>query len=177
MFYPIQSIGYTWNTSKKIYELFCGYSLKYRLLIVSSIAALLLLAGLHHSIGFGALCGLLLWISLIDLYDRIIPDILLFGALFNLWIIDAPVYPTSLIFAAGLILIKLGLEALYKKILIGWGDIKLLTLCMVFTPLYCVHALLFISGIVGLILALLLRSQAFPFAPAIIIGFLSTYTR
>lgn len=175
MFYPIQSIRYTQNTSKKIYEVFCGYSLKSRLFILISVGAFFAAAAMYHSLGFGVLCGVLLWISLIDLYDRIIPDILLIGALLNLWIIDAPVYPASLILAVGLILIKQGLEALYKRTLIGWGDMKLLTLCLIFTPLHSVPTLLFISGSVGLILALLLRSKEFPFAPAIIIGFLGAY--
>ena len=177
MFYPIQSIGYTWNTSKKIYEVFCGYSLKSRLLIISSVTAFLIISSLHLSIGFGVLCGLLLWMSVIDMYDRIIPDILLLGVLFSFWIIGAPAYPISLVIAAGLILIKLGLEALYKKTLIGWGDIKLLTLCLVFIPLNSIPALLCVSGSFGIIMALLLRSKEFPFAPAIIIGFLSTYLR
>lgn len=177
MFYPIQSIGYTWNISKKIYEVFCGYSLRSRLLLVTCVAVLLILSGLHHSIGFGVLCGILLWISVIDLYDRIIPDILLIGVLINLWILAAPFYTTSLIFAAGLILINLGLESLFKKTIIGWGDIKLLTLCLLFIPLQSIPTLFFLSGSVGLILALLMRSKEFPFAPAIMIGFLSTYLR
>jgi Flp pilus assembly protein protease CpaA len=177
MFYPIQSIGYTWNTSKQIYGVFSGYSLNSRLLIISSVTAFIVMSSLHLSIGFGILCGLLLWISLIDMYDRIIPDILLLGVLFTLWVIDAPTYPISLVIAAGLILIKLGLEALYKKTLVGWGDIKLLTLCLVFVPLNSIPALLCVSGSFGIILALLFRSKEFPFAPAIIIGFLSTYIR
>lgn len=175
MFYPIQSIGYTWNTSKKIYEVFCGYSLKYRLIIISGVGTFFLVLTLHLSIGFGILCGLLLWISVIDLYDRIIPDILLLGALLNLLIMDAVVHLTSFIIAVGLVLIKLALEALYKKPLIGWGDIKLLTLCLVFVPLQSIPALLFISGSSGLIMALILQSKEFPFAPAVIIGFLSAY--
>ncbi|QOL20248.1 prepilin peptidase [Candidatus Bodocaedibacter vickermanii] len=175
MFYPIQSIGYTWNTSKKIYGVFSGYSFISRLMIISGVAAFLIFSGLNYSIGFGVLCGLLFWISMIDMYDRIIPDILLIGILLNLWIIGACVYPTSIVLATGLILIKLGLEALYKKTLVGWGDVKLLTLCLAFSPLQSIPALLFISGSIGLIMALLIRSKEFPFAPAIILGFLGTY--
>lgn len=177
MFYPIQSIGYTWNTSKKIYGVFCEYSLISRLLLVSFFGVLLVFSGLHHSIGFGVLCGLLFWIGVIDMFDRIIPDILLLGALINLWILDSTVYLSSFILAVGLILIKLGVAALYKKNLIGWGDIKLLTLCLVFVSPQSIPTLFFLSGSIGLILSLLVRSKEFPFAPAIIISFLSTYLR
>jgi prepilin signal peptidase PulO-like enzyme (type II secretory pathway) len=175
MFYPIQSTQYTWNTSKKIYGVFLGYSLKSRLLMMSSVGTLLIISALYHSIGFCALCGLFLWMSVIDMYDRIIPDILLIGVLLTLWRIGAPAYPISFALAAGLIVIKWGLETLYAKTLIGWGDIKLLTLCLTFAPLQSTPTLLFVSGIFGLIMALVLRSKEFPFAPAISVGFLSSY--
>ncbi|MDP3641007.1 MAG: A24 family peptidase [Alphaproteobacteria bacterium] len=143
--------------------------------MISTVAVFLIFSGMYHSIGFCVLCGLLFWISVIDVYDRIIPDILLIGVLLNLWVIDAPIYPASLILATGLILITLGLETYYKKTILGWGDVKLLTLCLAFSPLQHTPTLLFISGSLGLIMALLIRSKEFPFAPAIIISFLSIY--
>lgn len=175
MFYPIQSIEYTWNTSKKIYEVFSRWSFKSRLMMISGAVSFLIFSGMHYSIGFGILCGLLLWISVIDMYDRIIPDILLAGVLLNLWIISASIYPTSLILATGLIFIKLGFETYYKRTVLGWGDVKLLTVCLVFIPLQSTPTLLFISGSLGLIMAILRQSKEFPFAPAIIVSFLSIY--
>jgi prepilin signal peptidase PulO-like enzyme (type II secretory pathway) len=141
--------------------------------MLSSVGALLIISALYHSIGFAVVCGLFLWISVIDLYDRIIPDILLVGALLTLWGIGAPAYPISFALATGLIVIKWGLETLYAKTLIGWGDIKLLTLCLTFVPLQSTPILLCVSGVFGVIMALILRSKEFPFAPAIIVGFLS----
>lgn len=175
MFYPIQSTVYTWNTSKKIYEVFTSFSLYSKIAILSCIITFIILISFHMSIGMGTLCIFLFWIGLIDIYDRIIPDILLLCVACNLWIMNAPVYFSSLSIAFSIICIKLIMESWYKKMVIGWGDIKLLTLCVLFTPLYSTPTLLFISGTAGLIIAFALHSKAFPFAPAIIAGFLSTF--
>jgi Flp pilus assembly protein protease CpaA len=173
MFYPIQSITYTWNTSKKIYEVFSQYSLTTRWLIAAATATCFSLISIYSSIEFGVLSCLFLWICLIDMYDRIIPDILLVGVLLNLEIIPVSIHPWSLAIAAIIIGLKLALERGYKKIIVGWGDIKLITLCLLFTPLESTPYLLFISGAAGLMMAFITRSQAFPFAPSIITGFLS----
>lgn len=175
MFYPIQSIPYTLNTSKKIYEVFTSFPIQSKIAILGCIFTFITLISFHVSIGMGALCVFLFWIGLIDMYDRIIPDILLLCVACNLWIVNAPVYFPSLCIAFSIICIKLLMESWYKKMLIGLGDIKLFTLCILFTPLYSVPALLFISGTTGLIIAFATQSKAFPFAPAIIVGFLSAF--
>jgi prepilin signal peptidase PulO-like enzyme (type II secretory pathway) len=176
MFCPIQSIAYTWNTSKKLYEVFAQYSLKSRCLIVSSASACFALISIYLSVGLGILFCLFAWICLIDMYDRIVPDILLVGILLNLWIIQIAMHADSFAIAAVLLCLKLAMESWYKKPLIGWGDMKLIALCLTFIPLESTPFLLFISGIIGLIIAFITRSHALPFAPCIIAGFLSVFT-
>lgn len=115
MFYPIQSIAHTWNTSKKLYEVLAQYSLKSRWLIVSSAVACFALISIYLSVGVGILCCLFAWICMIDMYDRIIPDILLVGVLLNLWIIRVALYAESFAVAAVLLCLKLAMEFWYKS--------------------------------------------------------------
>lgn len=166
---------YTWTTSKRIYEVFTQYSLTYRLMIIISVITCFALISIYLSVGLAMLCCLFVWICLIDMYDRLIPDILLICVLCNLCLIQAPMYAWSLVIAAILISMKLAMEAGYKKTLVGWGDMKLITLCLIFTPIELTPVLLFISGGVGLIMAVITRSRAFPFALGIVAGFLSVF--
>lgn len=173
MFYPIKSISYTWNTSKKLYEVFSLHSLKSRWLILSISVAFFAVVSIFLSIGFGILFCIFAWICLIDTYDRIIPDILLIGVLLNFWTIQLEIHVESLAITGILFCLKLAMESWHKRSLIGWGDVKLIALCLTFSPLNSTPFLFFFSGFVGLIIAFFTRSQAFPFAPAVVAGFLS----
>lgn len=175
MFYPIQSISYTWNTSKKIYGVFSRYSLMYQGLVLTSAIIVLALICIYSSVGYALLFCFLFWICIIDIYDRVIPDILLLSVASNLWLTNIPIHAGSFSIAALLIGIKLTMELGYKKTVLGWGDIKLMVVCLLFTPLNATPVLLFTSGASGLIIAITMRSNAFPFAPGIIVGFLSVF--
>lgn len=173
MFYPVYSIRYTLQTTKKLW-----LDAKKRS-FVGAVVVLLLVVGIlswiswAFSLLFGMLCALLIWISVIDLYDRIIPDILLVGMfLVLLWLHFIPDLITSMILILIILLAKVSLEKIYNKSLIGWGDIKLMTICLFFVPISAVPTFFMLCGGGCLLTSLLLRKPYLPFGPFISISFL-----
>jgi Flp pilus assembly protein protease CpaA len=120
--------------------------------------------------------GLLGWVSLSDFQKGIIPDdALRFLALLSFWKADFSSFLTmglrgSLFFALAFSL-KMGYHALRKKDGLGWGDVKFLTVSGLWIPLAAFPSFLFITGMIGVLLALFWRYYAkkavFPLGPAI----------
>lgn len=74
------------------------------------------------------------------------------------------------IIPAGLLLSGLTFEALWKKRVIGGGDIKLFMLIGAFLGTWMTMVALFIACAAGILLAMLLRSREFPWAPAVTVA-------
>jgi prepilin signal peptidase PulO-like enzyme (type II secretory pathway) len=172
MFYPIQSIKYTLLVTKKIYIASRIWSPTYVLLTHIALGVLFILISIHSSVVYGILCAVLIWISIIDIYDRIIPDILLISTAILLLLISQPPHLIiSIISIAIFSVIKLWIDILYKKSLIGWGDIKLIALFMLFLPIDWWPLFFFVCGISFLGTATLMRLNQMPFAPFIIVSY------
>lgn len=172
MFYPIQSIGYTWEVTKKIYTSLRRRSCAYQACASIFFVAFFLIVFSELTFISGLLWFFLFWISLIDIYDRMVPDVLLLVSFCLLLYLK---FPPNLI-ASGLLigtilLMKLCLEKLYKKELMGWGDVKLIAVFLVFLPLEKVPLFLFICGGLFLMAAMLTRRNQLPFAPFIVCSF------
>ncbi|MCP5322561.1 MAG: prepilin peptidase [Candidatus Paracaedibacteraceae bacterium] len=173
MFYPIQSIGYTWDITKKIYTSLQCKPWVYQVGVSICCAAFLLIAVMKLSFVSAALGILLFWISIIDMYDRVVPDVLLLVSFcFLLYLRIPPNLIVSGLLIGGVLLMKIGLEKLFKKELMGWGDVKLIAVFLVFLPLETVPFFLFICGGLFLITAILTRRNQLPFAPFIVCSFL-----
>jgi Flp pilus assembly protein protease CpaA len=173
MFYPVQSIRYTFHTTKKIW-----LDLKKRSFVGAS-GLLLLGIGIlswiswEFSLLSGLLCAVLAWISIIDLYDRIIPDVLLVGSFLLLFLLyPIPDLIASMMLILILLLAKVSLEKIYKKSLIGWGDIKLMTVCLVFIPLGVAHIFFVLCGGGAFFASLIFRKPYLPFGPFVATAFL-----
>lgn len=175
MFYPIQSSQYAHAISRRIFQTFRSLSavaqLTIGLFLIGSIGTI----SLKMSIGWGVLFILLLWICLIDLIDRMIPDILTFAVLLTILSIDIPLQWVGCVSIIALIVLKVCAEHMFKRSLLGWGDFKLISVCLLFTPLYHLPVFLLTMGVSGIALSILLRSKAIPFAPCIIAGFVAVF--
>lgn len=173
MFYPLKSTEYTWAISKRIFQTFRSLRAITQVMICLSLVGTMALVSLNFSIGWGVLLILFLWISLIDFIDGMIPDILTMGVLLTLKGIGVSIQPIGLISIIALLMLKLGAEHLYKKPLLGWGDVKLICVCLLFTQIHQLPTFLFVMGASGIVLSLQVRSKAVPFAPCIILGFIA----
>jgi prepilin signal peptidase PulO-like enzyme (type II secretory pathway) len=175
MFYPIQSSQYAHAISKRIFQTFRSYNVFVQLTIGLFLLGATGTVSLKLSIGWGVLFILLLWICLIDFIDRIIPDILTFAVLLTILSMDIPIQWVGCISIIALIVLKVCAEYMYHRSLVGWGDFKLISVCLLFTPLYQLPVFLLTMGVSGIALSILLRSKAIPFAPCIIFGFVAVF--
>ncbi|WP_029324012.1 prepilin peptidase [Butyrivibrio sp. AE3004] len=136
------------------------------------------------------LTGCLFAIALVDLESFEIPDNLLITALIG-WagfsVIEVIFFGqsikfigirvlTGLIFGAGMLLISLLMDRIFKKDSLGGGDIKLFALLGLYLGFAGSYELIILSCIFGLIFAFLRKkfdskaSEEFPFGPAIAAG-------
>lgn len=174
MFYPIKSFLYTAHITQAIYQ-------QYKQLYVFRFGAILILLttviiGLFHSVSLAALFLLSLWISIIDIYDRIIPDILLLVLCFLLLIlVPTPNIVTAITIGGGIIGIKLILEFLLGRNFVGWGDIKLFAVVLFFLRIDQLPWFFFICGVLLLCIHQLTRLKALPLAPFVLISFLMVH--
>lgn len=174
MFYPVQSVRYTLQITKTLW-----LTLKEQSLIGARIIFFLLIGAFLGvswilSISFGVLFILLIWISIIDLYDQIIPDILLLGTFLTLfWLYPVPNFIVSAFIVFMVVIVKVGMEKAYKKNLIGWGDIKLIALLIIFTQVSLFPIFFLISGCGALLASSLIRKRQIPLGPFIVLGFMS----
>jgi Flp pilus assembly protein protease CpaA len=169
MFYPIQSIRYTWRITKML----CSISKKYMAVSMCILAGLFTYISLNNSILDALLCILLIWMSIIDIYDHIIPDILIMGVLVILVCLSPiPNFLISAGIALLLSIVKFGVEKRYHKTVIGWGDMKLMTVCLLFIPIIKMPFFFWWCGILCILTSLFLRGSYLPFAPFIGSAFL-----
>lgn len=173
MFYPLQSSQYTWVITKGIFQTFRSLSAIVQLMICLFMVTGAGLVTFTLSIEWAILLILFIWICLIDLIDRMIPDILSFGVLFTIFYLGIPFHWVGCLSIITLILLKTCGEHLYKGSLIGWGDVKLMGVFLVFTPLYQLPIFLLTTGVAGISLSLVFRTRTIPFAPCIILGFIA----
>lgn len=174
MFYPIKSIPYTLAASKRVLV-----SLGWKRVIALWVSILCAAFGVnlfngHDITKLTIVVILLVWISLIDLYERIIPDCLVLLLLGGL-IVYKP-FPNSLMslaLIAGIILMHRAIEYWLQKDLIGWGDVKLMGVCLMFLSISQVAWFFGISGATFVVAATALKKQELPFAPMLCISFLS----
>lgn len=172
MFYPLKSITFTWEISKKICLIFRSFSLFLQVLIGSLLATSLSTISVQFSIGWGVLSVLFLWITLIDVMDRMIPDILSLSVLLTVLSLGLQFQLAGCVSITIMLTFKVLAEYLYKKTLLGWGDIKLISVFLMVVPLSHLPIFLFTMGCVGLLISILTCSKAIPFAPSIIGGFI-----
>ena len=83
---------------------------------------------------------------------------------------------TALTWGIGFICLKLILEKFLKRPVLGWGDIKLVMVMGLWMPLEMSSSFLLSIGLLGtgfgLIYKVFWQKDFFPFAPALILGFL-----
>jgi Flp pilus assembly protein protease CpaA len=173
MIYPVQSTFYTYRISGKLLKIWHTWSVGLQLLSFALFTGLLSLIAMYGSISLSATCALLFLISMIDAYDRIIPDVLVILLFFALACFKYPLLWQGFIFLGVGILAQTLYLILFQKPLMGWGDIKLLCCLNCFLSLDQLPIFFMVSGGLLLIALIVSRKEAFPFAPIISISFLS----
>ncbi|MGI4851949.1 MAG: prepilin peptidase [Janthinobacterium lividum] len=85
---------------------------------------------------------------------------------------------TTLIWGIGFVCLKLIMERFLNRPALGWGDIKLMMVMGLWLPLEMMPVFLIYIGVLGMLMGIFYKifwkKDVFPFAPALILGFLWT---
>lgn len=118
-------------------------------------------------------------IALYDIQNFRIPNYLLFTFLILSWgYLETFNLKTALIWGFGFVLLKFVLEKMLKRPALGWGDVKLILVMGLWVPLDVTPLFLLSIGLLGVAISIFYKifrhKDIFPFAPALILGFLLT---
>ena len=120
----------------------------------------------------------MIYISFKDMKEMIIPDLSVVLGIINYVVFTDKCISgiiNGFLISFILLMIKLCMERIYKKEMMGYGDIKLVFMLGLYTSIYgnCIGLLL--SSLTGLLVALLTKQKLFPFGQCICIGYILVF--
>ena len=120
---------------------------------------------------------ILIIIAVYDIREYRIPNYLVAGFLVSSMMSLTVLHlTTAFMWGLGFVLLKFGLDRLLGRLTLGWGDVKLIMVMGLWLPWQTSPEFLQAIGLcgtsLGLIYKLFWQKDVFPFAPALILGFL-----
>lgn len=124
------------------------------------------------------LSSIMIYISFKDMKEMIIPDLSVVLGITNYVVFTDKCISgiiNGFLISFILLMIKLCMERIYKKEMMGFGDIKLVFMLGLYTSIYGSCIALLLSSLTGLLVALLTKQKLFPFGQCICLGYLLVF--
>ena len=119
--------------------------------------------------------AILVLIAFIDYHRHIIPNFFLLILAIYGWIFGYRHLESSITLCVMMLALKILMERKMGKKCLGWGDVKLITVCGLFLEMVQIGPFLTFAGLIGIITSCIQRGTFIPFAPSIGLSFLLTH--